>query len=125
MMPGHTCFCLLCLAAGGMALAGCGNAGSHSLQLRLAVAMDSSSLKIRNLSRATYYRVDVDVNDAFRWRVDTLAPGAYRTVRLDSLRNWAGRRLTRRTLVEDIWCYAQDSAGNFGGFTWYPTVKRR
>lgn len=123
-MHGPSSFGLLGLAAAGIALAGCGKTGAHTLALRLTVALDSSSLVIRNPSGMTYYRTEVDVNDAFRWHVDTLAPGARRTVRLDSLRDGAGRRFTSRTPVADIWCYAQDSAGNFGGFTWFPEAKK-
>ena len=119
----HLCY-RLGLTAVSVALAGCGNQGSHSLVPRLTVALDSSSLVIRNPSGVTYYETEVDVNDVFRWHVDTLAPGARRTVQLDSLRDGTGQHLTRRTRVADIWCYAQDSAGNFGTFTWYPPAKK-
>lgn len=121
-MCGQTCFGLLGLAATSLALMGCGKTGAHTLELRLTVALDSSSLVVRNPSGMTYYRTEVDVNDAFRWHVGTLTPGTRRSVQLDSLRDGAGQHFNGHTPVADLWCYAQDSAGNFGGFTWLPEV---
>jgi hypothetical protein len=67
-MPELSCFCLLVLAALLGTLPGCRQKlGSHSLRLRLQVALDSAALKVANLSGATYYRTEVDVNDAFHW----------------------------------------------------------
>lgn len=98
--------------------------GSHSLRLRLAVALDSTAIAVTNPSGQTYYRTEVDVNDAFRWQLGTLPPGARRSLRLGSLRDGAGQRLTRRTRIDEIWCYAQDSAGNFDAFTLHPAPHR-
>jgi len=115
-------FYLSVAAAAGALLTGCGNIGSHSLPLRLAVARDSTTLHVTNASRTTYYRTTLDVNDAFGWAVGTLPPGAHRTIPLTSLHDGQGRRYTRRTLLTEISAYAQDSAGNFNGFSWYPRL---
>jgi hypothetical protein len=118
-------YLLLLAALAGGGLVGCRKKlGSHSLRLRLRVELDSTALTVINPSGATYYRTEVDVNDAFRWHPGTLPPGARRTIRLDSLRSILGQRLSRRMQIADIWCYAQDSAGNFDAFTWHPTKKR-
>lgn len=119
-MREQLCLRLLGLAAVSIVLAACGANGAHRLNVRLPVALDSVALTITNPSKRTYYQTEVTVNDAFRWHVATLAPGARRTVRLDSLRDGAGQRLPRTPRITAVWCYAQDSAGNFGAFTWYP-----
>lgn len=124
-MPGILCLRLLVLAALLGVLPGCRNKlGSHSLRLRLQVALDSTALTVTNPSRTTYYRTEVDVNDAFRWHPGTLPPGSHRTVRLNGLRSRLGQRFSRGTRIADLWCYAQDSAGNFDAFTWHPTEQQ-
>lgn len=124
-MPGKISYRLLMLALAAGPLAGCGKKlGSHSLRLRLQVALDSTSLTLTNPSGVTYYRTEVDVNDAFRWELDTVPPGARRVVRLDSLRDGAGQHLSHRTRVDALWCYAQDSAGNFDAFTLHLIAKK-
>ncbi|MCI1189778.1 hypothetical protein MON38_20335 [Hymenobacter sp. DH14] len=118
-------YCLLLLAVAVGPLAGCGKKlGSHSLRLRLQVAVDSATLTVVNPSKATYYRTEVDVNDAFRWELGTLRPQTRRIIRLDSLRDGAGKHWSPRVRVDAIWCYAQDSAGNFDAFTQPPTPNR-
>jgi len=111
------------LAAGAL-LTGCGNIGSHSLRLQLSVVLDSTALHVTNVSRTTYYRTTLDVNDAFGWAVGTLPPGAHRAIQLTSLHDGQGRGYTRRIQVAEISAYAQDSAGNFNGFSWNPTAKQ-
>ena len=121
----RTLYCLLMWAVAAWALAGCGKKlGSHSLNLRVQVALDSATLSITNPSRATYYRTEVDVNDAFRWELDTLQPLARYTIRLDSLHDGAGQHLSPRVRIDNIWCYAQDSVGNFDAFTLHPAPNR-
>ncbi|TFZ62365.1 hypothetical protein E4631_25285 [Hymenobacter sp. UV11] len=118
-------YCLLLLAVAVGPLAGCGKKmGSHSLRLRLQVAVDSATLTVVNPSKATYYRTEVDVNDAFRWELGTLRPQTRCTVRLDSLHDGAGQHLPCQTRIDDIWCYAQDSVGNFNAFTQHLSPNR-
>lgn len=123
MLINTYCCLLLAVAVGG--LGGCKKKlGSHSLRLRVRVAVDSATISVVNPSRATYYRTEVNVNDAFRWELGTVLPWSRRTIRLDSLHDGAGQHLPRQTRIDDIWCYAQDSAGNFGAFTLHPTSDR-
>jgi hypothetical protein len=118
-------FCLPAAIAAGVLLTECGNIGSHSLRLQLTVALDSTALHVTNASRTTYYRTTLDVNDDFGWAVGTLPPGAHRAIQLASLHDGQGQRYTRRIQVAEISAYAQDSVGNFNGFSWKPTAKKR
>lgn len=92
-------------------LPGCGNLGSHSLNLRLQVRLDSTALYISNPTQATYFRTQVEVNDTFAAAVGTIRPGGQYRLLLDSLRSEQGKRL--RGQLHRVTCYAQDSVGNY------------
>lgn len=103
---------LTCLAISFL-LTSCGNLGSHSLNLRLQLAFDTTAIYIHNPTRATYFRTQVEVNDAFACSLGTLQPGVRYRLPLDSLRNDQGQRFSPRIPLDRLTCYAQDSIGNF------------
>lgn len=116
--------CLVCWVAS-MLLPSCENLGSHSLNLRLQVAFDSTAIQVTNPTQATYFRTQVEVNDAFAAALGTIGPGAHYRLPLDSLQNERGQRLSPRVQLDRITCYAQDSAGNYDVIILDPMPTRR